>query len=157
MRVSNTRMVTLPIYSTGSTTLISQLGFRIALSERSSLGECLEATSQLADPLLIGFAQAGTIIATAGTPFEPGDLFIVQVAAGPHAEKRLEPGVEDGHLNVIIIQGAVCADCFLVRRLGLSAVEAGSPPRLSCCCQEEDGEGGERESVPDHQRILKGV
>ena len=84
MRASNTRLVSLPIFSTGSTTLISQPGFRIALSERPSLGECLEATSQLADPLLIGFAQAGTIIATAGTPFEPGDLFIIQVAAGPH-------------------------------------------------------------------------
>ncbi len=76
-------MVSLTIFSTGSTPLISQLGFRIALSGKSSLGECLEATSQLADPLQIGFAQAGAIIAAASASLEPGDLFILQVTAGP--------------------------------------------------------------------------
>ena len=66
-----------------------------ARSERTALGERLKATSQLHEPVGVGFAQTGEVSATDATPFEPGYLGFIEVSASAHAEKRLELGVED--------------------------------------------------------------
>jgi hypothetical protein len=56
--------------------LTETIRFRVPL-EGAALGESLETASQLADAILIGFAQTGTIPATACPTLEPGGLFIL--------------------------------------------------------------------------------
>jgi hypothetical protein len=68
--------------------LTETVRFRVPL-EGAALGESLETASQLADAILIGFAQTDTIPATASTPLEPGGLFILQIATSAHPQKRL--------------------------------------------------------------------
>jgi hypothetical protein len=51
----------------------------------TALGERLKATSQLHEPVGVGFAQTGTVSATDATPFEPGYLCFIEVSASAHA------------------------------------------------------------------------
>src|SRR5215213_11492764 len=107
----------------------------LAWSGRTAFGEGLEASSQLQDPVGIGFAQADTIIPATSAPFEPGDLCFIEVAVGAHAEKRLELSVEDGHLSILTIQMVIGTDSLLIGRFGLGAVEASGLDWLPCCGQ----------------------
>jgi hypothetical protein len=75
-------------------------GFLLAISEGSAFRKSLETTPQLQQAILIGFAQAGAVAATALAPLEPGNLRVFHVTARSHAEKRLELRVEDGHLDI---------------------------------------------------------
>src|SRR5688572_12554992 len=111
------------------------------MSEGSAFRKGLETAPQLQKAFLIGFAQAAAVAAAPLTPLEPGNLRVFHVAAGSHAEKRLELRVEDRHLHIVIVQRSVCADRFLVSRLSLGAVKARGLDGLQSRRQKDRDDG----------------
>src|SRR5690349_8898270 len=79
-------------------------GFLLVRSEGTPLREGLEPAPQLQYAFLIDSSQTCSVAAAGFSPFEPGDLRVLHVAPRSHAQQGLELRIENGHLDILIVQ-----------------------------------------------------